>query len=158
MHKIERIKRLRSVRRLTLLSAALILLAACGGATAPTAGRAATTANVSATEFSFAPQNITARLGQPITIVLKNDGQLEHDWTVMQLEAEDVRTSPEAEGGGHAAGGLNTATMPEVHVAAGVGQTASLTFTPKEAGSYEFICTVAGHKEAGMRGTLRVEQ
>jgi uncharacterized cupredoxin-like copper-binding protein len=45
---------------------------------------------------------------------------------------------------------------PELHVAAGPGQSATLDFTPSKPGTYEFWCTVPGHKEAGMRGTLVV--
>jgi uncharacterized cupredoxin-like copper-binding protein len=30
-------------------------------------------------------------------------------------------------------------------------------FTPSKAGTYAVLCTVAGHKEAGMVGTLTVK-
>jgi uncharacterized cupredoxin-like copper-binding protein len=46
---------------------------------------------------------------------------------------------------------------PKLHVAAGPGAQAKLTFTPSRAGTYEFFCTVVGHKEAGMAGTLTVK-
>ena len=46
---------------------------------------------------------------------------------------------------------------PELHVAALMGQMATLEFTPTKPGTYEFFCTVAGHKEAGMKGTLVVK-
>jgi uncharacterized cupredoxin-like copper-binding protein len=36
------------------------------------------------------------------------------------------------------------------------GQTNQLEFTPTAAGTYEFWCTVPGHKEAGMIGKLIV--
>jgi uncharacterized cupredoxin-like copper-binding protein len=42
-------------------------------------------------------------------------------------------------------------------VAAAGGQSAMLEFTPSKPGTYEFWCTVAGHKEAGMTGTLVVQ-
>ena len=44
-----------------------------------------------------------------------------------------------------------------VHVAAAPGATGTVDFTPSEAGTYEFYCTIEGHKEAGMVGTLVVE-
>ena len=37
------------------------------------------------------------------------------------------------------------------------GESGTLSFTPTEAGEYEFYCTVIGHREAGMVGTLTVE-
>ena len=44
-----------------------------------------------------------------------------------------------------------------IAVAAGPAGQGKLTFTPSKAGTYEFFCTVAGHKEAGMVGTLTVK-
>ncbi len=46
---------------------------------------------------------------------------------------------------------------PKLHVAAGPAAQGKLTFTPSKPGTYEFFCTVAGHKEAGMVGTLTVK-
>ncbi len=37
------------------------------------------------------------------------------------------------------------------------GQGTTLTFTADKPGSFEYYCTVPGHKEAGMRGTLTVQ-
>ena len=48
-------------------------------------------------------------------------------------------------------------TAPMLHVAVGIGSTGTLQFTPSTPGTYQFICTVAGHKEAGMVGTLIVK-
>ncbi len=42
-------------------------------------------------------------------------------------------------------------------MAALMGQTNTIEFTPTKPGTYEFFCTVAGHKEAGMVGTLVVK-
>jgi uncharacterized cupredoxin-like copper-binding protein len=38
-----------------------------------------------------------------------------------------------------------------------MNQTSTLDFTPTKPGTYEFFCTVAGHKDAGMVGTLIVK-
>lgn len=43
-----------------------------------------------------------------------------------------------------------------LHVHTGSGEQASVTFTPTEPGTYEFYCTVPGHREAGMIGQLTV--
>ena len=50
----------------------------------------------------------------------------------------------------------DTGDKPKLHVAAGAGGKGTLTFTPSKPGTYEFYCTVAGHKEAGMVGILTV--
>jgi uncharacterized cupredoxin-like copper-binding protein len=49
------------------------------------------------------------------------------------------------------------AVEPVLHVAAEPGATNRLSFTPTKPGTYEFMCTVAGHKEAGMAGTMVVK-
>lgn len=82
------------------LLAPLALLAACGdddNATstpkpaATTAGAAATTAAagttakdvaITAADFSLTPATITAAAGQKINVTLKNDGAVEHSFTV----------------------------------------------------------------------------
>jgi uncharacterized cupredoxin-like copper-binding protein len=46
---------------------------------------------------------------------------------------------------------------PDLHLPVAMGTTSSLEFTPTKPGTYEFECTVPGHKEAGMRGTLVVK-
>lgn len=38
------------------------------------------------------------------------------------------------------------------------GTTATVLFTPTEAGVFEFACTIPGHKEAGMVGKLVVTE
>lgn len=38
------------------------------------------------------------------------------------------------------------------------GETISIEYVPKEVGEFEFYCSVPGHKEAGMVGTIMVEE
>jgi plastocyanin len=66
-----------------------------------------------------------------VTVSLENKGMLEHDWVVDGLDEVmiDILQS---------------------------GETGSVTFSA-EAGEYEYYCSVPGHKEAGMVGTLIVE-
>ncbi|MBI5715993.1 MAG: cupredoxin domain-containing protein, partial [Chloroflexi bacterium] len=58
---------------------------------------------------------------------------------------------------GHDMGSGGTAKEPQLHIAVAMGKSGTLEFTPTKAGTYEFFCTVAGHKEAGMKGTLVVK-
>jgi len=46
--------------------------------------------------------------------------------------------------------------QPALHMAAANGTSATIEFTPTKPGTYTFFCTVAGHKAAGMTGTLTV--
>ena len=49
------------------------------------------------------------------------------------------------------------ADQPKLHVVAAAESRGTLTFTPTKPGQYEFYCTVAGYKEAGMVSVLTVK-
>ena len=44
-----------------------------------------------------------------------------------------------------------------MHMAVANGASGTSEFTPTTPGTFTFFCTVAGHKEAGMTGTLTVK-
>ena len=83
---------------------------------------------VTATDFAFDPDEITAESGEELAIVLHSEDLL-HDFTIDELDA---------------------------HVAADRGETARGGLTAEEAGTYSYYCSVPGHREAGMEGTLTV--
>jgi len=85
---------------------------------------------VDATSFEFDPDEIIVTAGEDVAIVLTSDDLL-HDFTI-----DDI----------------------EVHVAADRGATAEGGLRAEEPGEYAYYCTVAGHREAGMEGTLVVEE
>ena len=64
-------------------------------------------------------------------VEFRNDDPIFHDWEVEGLANVDAGARP--------------------------GQTTRLRFVIDEPGTYAFLCTVPGHAEAGMRGTLVVE-
>ncbi len=103
--------------------------------TAP-AAQAATEVKVTATELKFNPPTIQAKVGQPVKIVLENKGAIEHDIAFPTVKADKPGASLKA--------------------LAKAGQTATLEFTPTAKGTYEYICTIPGHKEAGMKGKITV--
>jgi plastocyanin len=85
---------------------------------------------VTARSFEFDPDSLEVDLGEDIAIELHSE-DAEHDFVF---------------DGNHV-------------VAAEAGETATGGFTaPDEAGSYDFYCTVEGHREAGMEGTLVVSE
>jgi len=130
--------------------AALGVLAACSSAPEPMA------VSLQATEFQYGPKTIEAAVGQQVTVALVNGGTVEHDFVILEIPlAEPVADSGEAdEMAGHNMGELEM--QAAVHGEAMPGVTGSVAFTPTQAGTYEFFCAVAGHKEAGMVGTLIV--
>ncbi len=117
------------------------LLAACyggtvGGTKAPASGSSGDkTYNVTATEFQFAPNKYDAAVGQKITFNVVNKGTVEHTFVIL---------SPDG-------------SQELAKLSAQPGETKSLEFTPKDAGTYPIDCNIAGHKEAGMTGQLTVK-
>lgn len=133
--------------------AALLLLAACGGA-APSTTQTNTPIEVTAKDLTFTPPMVTAKVGQPVTVRFDNQGALEHDWSVLNIDAAEVHVADEGASAAHD----HPAGTSEVHVAAMPGEHGEITFTPEQPGRYTIVCTVTGHKEAGMMGMLTVTE
>jgi plastocyanin len=116
------------------LCAALVTpgLVACGSSSS-TSGTATTVPGagalaVTAKSFSFTPKEIDVKAGSTATLSLHST-DLAHDFTVKELD---------------------------IHVAVQGGKTTSKSITFDKPGTYTFYCSVAGHREAGMEGTLVV--
>ena len=106
-------------------------------------------------EFAYDPSAITVFSGQVVALTLKNNGALEHDFVVEKIKASDIQGNMVSHDG-HMANDMGQMNY-DLHVSIPPGESAVLRFTPTESGAYEFYCTVAGHKEAGMAGTLIVK-
>lgn len=98
-----------------------------GAAPAPLAG--APTIELTGLDFRFEPAQLRIKAGQSVNIALANRGAIIHDITIPALQLQLV-----AQPGQRAVGSL-TAARP---------------------GTYEFYCSVPGHREAGMVGRLVV--
>jgi uncharacterized cupredoxin-like copper-binding protein len=104
---------------------------------------------VRAREFAFEPASIAIPANTPVRIVLVNQGSVEHDWKVTGLRA---RIHREQHAGGH-----GQASAPgEIHLHAAPARRSTIELTATQPGTYEIVCTVPGHREAGMQGTLTV--
>lgn len=135
---------LRSLLCLATLALAAVVLSGCGGEAASASG---TSVSVTFRFSHFEQTVITVPAGQPVTITLKNNDPIEHEWIV---GAEDVHER-------HRSGtdGFHDAVPTEVTVPAlSVRQTTVRFDTP---GDYPFICHLPGHEGYGMRGILRVQ-
>jgi uncharacterized cupredoxin-like copper-binding protein len=147
--------------RVLLLTLAIVpLFVACAKTPSATDAVAATAItpsklSIEAKEFSFSPAQATIRIGQQVEVVMKNTGVVAHDFTIEKIKLEGKATAHGDEHAMDSMSGMDPDTLP-VHVAAEPNHTATVTFTPSEAGEYEFYCTVAGHKASGMVGKLTV--
>jgi len=131
------------VRKLVLIVAAGLAVAGCAGSPR------ITEVQVSMMEFGFQPSEFSVTAGQPVRMTLVNDGTLEHDFNIMEFPME--MTSAEADGHEMGAG-----MEPDLHMSAMGGESGVTEFTPTVPGTYEYFCSVTGHKEAGMVGTMTV--
>ena len=91
----------------------------------------ATKLEVTAQRVAFAPADLRVRAGETIVLEFTNDDPIFHDWEVTGLANVDAGARP--------------------------GQTQRIRFTIQEPGTYVVECTVEGHAEAGMVGSLVVE-
>jgi nitrite reductase (NO-forming) len=157
---------LRSRRILLGLSLALIILLTAGftGSRTPAPHQRVaapvhvTKLTVSATEFALAPAALEAPAGQPVEITFINKGASFHNWAVPSLAATKLQIISMPK------------NLPDVYVhdltklisdghpiiVAGPHQSAVIRFTPLDVGTYQILCTIPGHKEMGMVGTLVV--
>jgi uncharacterized cupredoxin-like copper-binding protein len=138
----------RTIARLLVLALVLTFtLTACGGAAS--SSTTPKTVTLALNEFQFQPAEITVNVDQPITLVLKNNGTVLHDFVSTDAMVDVM----EEHGAMHDMAGMETA----MHAAIEAGQQSTLEFKATQAGTYTFYCTVAGHKEAGMVGKLIVK-
>jgi plastocyanin len=91
------------------------------------------------TEFAFTLSTTTVPVGVPVHFDVSNAGTLPHDFKVC--------TAP-GNLDAYSCDGSGTAVL---------GPETTLTITFTSPGTYEYLCTIAGHAEAGMKGTLVVK-
>ena len=115
----------------------LVVVAILGLALATTvvaADRAVTaslpTVAVTAKDVRFTPPDVTVRAGEWTQITFTNADPVVHDWMVEAIPNLDAVARP--------------------------GQTATLRFVLDTPGTYAIECSIPGHAEAGMVGTLTV--
>jgi FtsP/CotA-like multicopper oxidase with cupredoxin domain len=130
---------MRRFRRVIAATAAVLALVAAsctgdGGAPASGEGEAAAggpvSIEVSLTDFAIDPANIEVPVGSDITFNVMNHGQSPHTFGVVV-----------------GADRLETPTID-------VGGSATLEVPALEAGTYDTLCTVPGHDQLGMVGSL----
>lgn len=137
------------MRKLGLMLVLVLLVAACGDDegedTTATGAPAPESVTVGLDDFLFEPSTLTVTADAQVSLTAINSGGSEHTWTLL-TEGDDVVTAV----------GLDPARVI-VSVEADEGASATGTFTSPAPGIYQVICTITGHLELGMEGTLIVE-
>jgi plastocyanin len=124
------------------LWAFLLLLTACGAQPRTTT----TLIEVTITEYQYSPTTWRIPGGQTITLKLSNQGQEEHDWTLLK----DPPTAPF---------NANDEVNVLFRVGLGAGETKSVEFkSPAAPGEYFVVCSGVGHMEQGMNAKVLVVQ
>jgi len=85
-----------------------------------------------ATDFQFTPQTVTVAAGA-VSFSLRNDGVIDHNLAIEDSRRNILGSSPVASSRGSS---ILDVTLPE--------------------GTYNMICTLPAHREAGMIGTISV--
>lgn len=114
-----------------LLPALSLAASACGSGKAAS-GAPAGAVEVQLEEFAIEPKEVTAGAGD-VTLTARNAGSTEHNLVLEQ-------------------GGKTVAEIPVVGV--GKAETLRVKLGP---GTYTVVCTLPGHRDAGMVATLTVK-
>ncbi|MFG6447320.1 cupredoxin domain-containing protein [Roseateles sp. BYS180W] len=98
----------------------------------------------------FTPQKLRVREGETVRLRVHNDGQLMHEIVLgtratLDEHALQMEKFPDME---HDAPYM--AHVPP-------GQSQDIVWTFNRAGNFEFACLIAGHYQAGMRGSISVQ-
>lgn len=80
--------------------------------------------------LNFTPAEIRVKLGDKVKLTYKNN-RGKHDWTLDEFNAKTKLIE--------------------------AGQSDTIEFTADKKGSFEYYCSVQGHRQAGMKGTFIVE-
>ena len=103
---------------------------------------------VRAFEWGYEPNPILLQQEEQVRIIVENDGATLHNFKIEELSADVTESS---------SSGPLAGEEGEVFVGVESGGRGFLVFTPLEAGTFAFFCTVYGHRDQGMEGALIVQ-
>lgn len=150
--------RMTGVLGLATIATFAALMAACGGAAEEVDPAAAAlfkapvdqSLAIEMADVKFSAGAISVKPGEVVEVALANKGSIEHDFSIATLPGEKaLRVGGKDVAVGH---GGN-----EIHAHLKAGAKGVLRLRASSLGTYEFFCTVPGHKGAGMKGTLAVQ-
>jgi uncharacterized cupredoxin-like copper-binding protein len=126
-----------------LVAIAVVLVFAASTLAGP---RPSSTVEIVVKFSKFQPNQVVVPVGVPVTITLRNDDPIDHEWIVGDEAVHAVHrvgTEP-----------LHPDRPTEVILPAMVSTTTVVTF--EQAGTLQFICHLPGHESYGMKGTLTI--
>ena len=132
---------------LLITVAVSILVSLAWPGPAETTGPAEVVATIDIRFSRFAPAEITAIAGRPLTITLRNNDPIEHEWIVGPPALHDrhrIGSEP-----------YHDELPTEVTLPPFTSKETTVIFNSP--GRYEFICHLPGHEAYGMRGVLVVK-
>ena len=126
---------------------ALVLVAGVAAVALAGPSQPATTPATIEIHYShFNPSEIAVPVGVPITITIRNDDPIDHEWIVGDDAVQQKhRTGTEL---------LHPSIPTEVVIPALSTRTAVVTFT--QAGQLKYICHLPGHEAYGMVGVVTI--
>ena len=133
------------------IGAGLIALAIGVGATAVVLARLAGPAPSTSIEIDihyshFEPSSITVPVGVPVTITIRNNDPIDHEWIVGDAEVQAKhRTGTEL---------LHPSRPTEQVIPAGETRVTTITF--EATGTLQYICHLPAHEAYGMVGTVTI--
>jgi uncharacterized cupredoxin-like copper-binding protein len=128
-----------TIRMLAIFVFTLLILAGCGGEKTPVV-------QVRMEDFKFSPSHWKAEAGSQVTVRVANHGAVEHEWMILRRNYKAVAPFDE-----------NDRQQAYWQIRLERSQHGDFTFTaPDEPGEYQVICSIPGHLELGMTGTLIV--
>ena len=116
-------------------------------------------------KMAFSMPTITAKPGERLKIRLFSTGQMPrtvmtHNWVLLTLGADPRKFADAAAmtpSTGYIPAAMKSQILAQTEMV-GPGEQSVIVFTvPSKPGSYPFLCTFAGHFNAGMKGTLIVK-
>ncbi|MEW6093090.1 MAG: cupredoxin domain-containing protein [Chloroflexota bacterium] len=117
-----------------------VSLSACQGNTP------STNIDVELSDFSISPAQLIVPAGSEITLQVANTGSIIHDLTIMKFGV-DVGDKYDEEDQDN--------IYWEIEIQPGEAKTVQF-MSPNEPGMYQIVCSIPGHLQAGMVGTLEV--
>ncbi|MBI5342697.1 MAG: hypothetical protein HZB63_05190 [Deltaproteobacteria bacterium] len=107
------------------------------------------TVTVNLSEYAFSPSPVVFKEGVPTKLVLRNAGK-EHHYFVSEQFFRNVATRKVQSSDGEVKAPYFTAV--EVYA----GKTMEWFLVPMKKGTFDLLCTVKGHAEHGMKGTIEI--
>ena len=106
-------------------------------------------------QLKYAQTTLTGTANQPLSVTFQNPAPLQHNWVLVEQGQEDAVAAAGAANGGNVPSGTAGAIAAGAVLNQNAEEAIQVPATP--AGTYSYICTVPGHYQAGMKGTMTIQ-